>query len=77
MRERLLNFLHALWSLWREGDAPLETASERLAICAVCPRLAETPTGLFCLSCGCPESPISDLRTKTRIPSYQCPDGRW
>jgi hypothetical protein len=78
------SFLRAVWSFLALGDAPLMTYLERIETCtgnfgqfAKCEQLQATDTGLFCGACGCPRSPLSDVRTKARMIDLKCPLDKW
>jgi len=71
------SFVRAVLSFLRHGDIPLIEHDRRQEICLNCDRLAPTWTGVFCSACGCPPSPISDLRTKWRMRKLRCPLGKW
>lgn len=74
---KIKSFLLAVWSFARWGDVAISEYVEREAICRDCPYFERTKHGLFCGACGCPKSPISDLRTKWRMPLLGCPEHRW
>lgn len=80
---KLRSFLRAVFSFFAAGDAPLGLYFERQALCIgsefapKCNEAKGTETGLFCAACGCPPSPISDLRTKWRMVDAACPLGKW
>lgn len=78
------SLMAALFSFALAGDAPLGEYLDRRETCLgipgqlpKCERLQATDTGLFCGACGCPQWPVSDLRTKWRMPDVACPLGRW
>lgn len=77
MIRKLHSFFVAIYSFLRHGDAPLYIATERELICGTCPEQRTATTGLFCNACGCPPSPISDLRTKWRMLDLKCPLDKW
>ena len=81
---KLRSFLRAVWSFIVLGDAPLATYLERIETCMgepsivkPCDQLRATDTGLFCGACGCPQSPLSDVRTKARMLDIKCPLDKW
>lgn len=74
---KALSFLRAVWSFVRWGDAPLVLTLEREKACMTCPEMYTTDTNEFCKACGCPESAVSDLRTKRRMRNIKCPLGKW
>lgn len=82
--KKLRSFVRAVWSFIALGDAPLSTYLERIETCTgtpgivpKCDQLKATDTGLFCGACGCPPSPLSDVRTKTRMLDIKCPLDKW
>lgn len=74
---KVRSFLRAFWSLFREGDASMGVYNEREAQCYDCDRMVVTDAGMFCGACGCAPSPVSDLRTKWRLPNLRCPLNKW
>ena len=74
---KLITLSRALLSIFRYGDAPLKTYRRRQDACGPCEQYKTTLTGLFCGACGCPRSPVSDLRTKWRLLDLECPLGKW
>lgn len=77
LARRLKSLLQAVWSFLRHGDASLKTYSARREACRECPEMIATWSGLFCGACGCPKTPVSDLRTKWRMRDLKCPQGKW
>jgi len=78
------SLFRALWSFASLGDAPLATYLERIETCTgnfgqlpKCGQLKATDNGLYCSACGCPPSPLSDVRTKTRMIDLKCPLDKW
>lgn len=71
------SLVRAIWSLIRWGDVTVSEYLKRQTICFDCPRLLISERGYFCDACGCPKSPVSDLRTKQRLPDLKCPLGKW
>lgn len=74
---RLVRFIKVLWSFFIYGDVKLTVYEARLEICEGCPQIRKTKRGIFCDQCGCPESALSDLRTKARIRLSACPVDKW
>jgi len=70
---KVSEFLRAVWSLVRWGDASLDEHDRRQEICMGCEHLRVKPVGIFCGACGCPEWPVADMRTKWRLPDLECP----
>lgn len=66
----------ALLSL-RHGDVKLSVQRARMSVCESCPHIQRTTRGIFCAACGCPETMLSDLRTKTRMRFAACPLDKW
>ncbi len=73
---KLRSFARAVWSM-RRGDTTLAAYEGRQRVCLTCPQLDRTRRGLFCKACGCPQYPLSDLRTKWRIRGISCPLQYW
>ena len=74
---QLRSLYRALRSFILYGDASIRMYTTRKRECRKCDQLRETQTGLFCAACGCPEWPISDLRTKWRMVAAECPLKYW
>jgi hypothetical protein len=75
--KKAVNFLRAVWSFVRRGDAPLALHDRRQTICLCCEHLRPTKAGVFCIQCRCPHWPVSDLRTKWRMRDVKCPLNKW
>lgn len=74
---KIRSFLRAVWSFAWRGDAPMGVYNAREAACYGCERIVVTGHGMFCGACGCLPSPVSDLRTKWRMPGLRCPLDKW
>jgi hypothetical protein len=77
LREQLRSLTKAIVSFLREGDVALVLHDEREIECRMCEDLDRTDFGLFCGACQCPQTPVSDLRTKWRMPNAACPKMKW
>lgn len=76
-RAKARSFRRALFSFLRFGDAALIIYEDREQICQACPNFRRATHGMFCAACGCPPWPMSDLRTKWRMPEAECPLKNW
>lgn len=74
---RIIKFIRVLWSFFVYGDVKLNVYNARLTRCGGCPQIRVTKRGLFCDACGCPETSLSDLRTKARMRLSACPKEQW
>lgn len=73
---KVWSFAIALLSL-RYGDVKLNVQRARMTVCESCPDIQRTTRGVFCAACECPETMLSDLRTKTRMRLAACPLEKW
>lgn len=67
----------AIWSFLRWGDVTVSEYQKRQTVCHDCARFLVSQRGMFCDACGCLPSPVSDLRTKWRLPDLKCPLDKW
>jgi hypothetical protein len=77
LQSKLKSLMKAIISFAREGDVALVLHDEREIECRMCEELTRTDFGLFCGACDCPQNPLSDLRTKWRMPAGKCPLSKW
>jgi hypothetical protein len=75
--QKIKSLARAIRSFAKYGDVALNVHDHRMMICMDCPYRRFTANGIFCGACGCLPSPLSDLRTKCRLPDADCPEGNW